>query len=104
MISQETELIKITNDQPGDRIDKEYKGSAPIINYLHSRPYRPSYNPTPVCMSPLNCRLSQPCCGVITPSRWYMVLVSSSGSFISKGGLICSVGVIAVGNCHPACN
>jgi len=25
MISQETELIKITNNQPGDRIDKGYK-------------------------------------------------------------------------------
>jgi len=25
MISQETELIENTNDQPGDRIDREYK-------------------------------------------------------------------------------
>jgi hypothetical protein len=30
-----------------------------------------------------------------------MTLVSSTGSYVSKGGLICSVDVIAVGNCVP---
>ena len=30
-----------------------------------------------------------------------MVLLFSSGNYVSKGSLICFVGVIAVGNCAP---
>lgn len=50
-------------------------------------------------MLPLNRWLRQPCYVVIISARWNMALVSSSGSYVSKGGLICSVDVIAVGNC-----